>query len=152
LCEEGLELPPPPQPASARAININTPAARGRNTVRRLALTGLEARMVQAMPAKSTPSISRAWRPNRRGWGGGKVHGGLADGAVVVTLTVILLVGVAEFGETVQVASEGAPVQEKLTLWLNPSSAPRLNMNVAVWPGKTVCDDEDPEAIASVKS
>jgi hypothetical protein len=71
---------------------------------------------------------------------------------VVVALTVILPPGAFEFGETVQVAWEGAPVQEKLTLWLNPPSLPTLKVYVAVCPGEALCEDEDPEATASVKS
>ena len=35
---------------------------------------------------------------------------------------------------------------------MNPPSAPRLSVYVAVCPGEIVCDDEDPEAAASVKS
>jgi hypothetical protein len=50
----------------------------------------------------------------------------LAEGAVVVTETVMLLPGVAELGETVQVDSEGAPVQLKLTVSDIPPSAPTL--------------------------
>jgi hypothetical protein len=43
----------------------------------------------------------------------------VSEGALVVTVTVTLvaeLPGVSVLGETVQVASEGAPVQAKLTL------------------------------------
>jgi hypothetical protein len=46
------------------------------------------------------------------------------EGAVVVTFTVMLvgvLPAVTGLGETVQVASEGAPVQVKLTVPVNPS-------------------------------
>jgi hypothetical protein len=35
---------------------------------------------------------------------------------------------------------------------VNPPSAARLSVYVAVCPGEIVCDDEDPEAVASVKS
>ena len=50
-------------------------------------------------------------------------RGAMSEGAVVVTVMVTFvaeLPAVTGFGETVQVASEGAPVQVKLTLWLNP--------------------------------
>jgi hypothetical protein len=46
---------------------------------------------------------------------------------VVETETVILvaeLPGVSELGETVQVASEGAPLQVKFTGWLRPPKLP----------------------------
>jgi hypothetical protein len=71
---------------------------------------------------------------------------------VVVTLTVTLLPGAAEVGETAQVDSEGAPVQLKVTAWLNPPSPPTLNVKLAICPGETVCDDDAPEARPSVKS
>jgi len=142
----GGELPPPPQPASARASN--NPAAKGRSTVRRLALACLETRRVQATPAKSMASIIRAWGPGKRGWG--RVRGAIADGAVVATVTATLLPGVAGFGETAQVDSEGAPVQVKVTAWFNPPSPPTDNVYVAVCPAETVADDEEPEGVVSV--
>ena len=61
----------------------------------------------------------------------GRELGALTDEAVVVTLTVMFvaeLPGVIGFGVAVQVASEGAPVQVKFTLWLNPPSAARLKV------------------------
>jgi hypothetical protein len=57
--------------------------------------------------------------------GSGRDRGATAEGAVVVTMTVMfvaVLPGVSGFGETVQVDLEGAPVHAKLTLWLNPPS------------------------------
>ena len=45
---------------------------------------------------------------------------------MVLTDTVTLLPGVAALGETVQVASDGAPVQLKLTVPDIPPSAPTL--------------------------
>ena len=48
-----------------------------------------------------------------------------------MTLTVTFvaeLPGVTGLGETVQVASEGAPAQVKLTLWLNPPAPPTLKV------------------------
>jgi hypothetical protein len=62
------------------------------------------------------------------------------------------LPGVSVLGETVQVASEGAPVQVKPTLWLNPPSPPTLKVYVAGWPGATVAEVEEPDDAASVKS
>jgi hypothetical protein len=59
---------------------------------------------------------------------------------------------VAGLGETVHVDSEGAPVQVKVTAWLNPPSPPTLKVYVVDCPGEAVCDDEEPEGIASVKS
>jgi hypothetical protein len=53
------------------------------------------------------------------------------DGGVVVTVTVTFaaeLPGVTGFGEAEQVASEGAPVQVKLTAWFNPPSPATLSV------------------------
>jgi hypothetical protein len=89
--------------------------------------------MAHAIAARTKASINRPLRPGARGGtgGSGRERGTLSEGAVVVTLTVIFvaeLPGVSVLGETVQVASEGAPVQVKLTLWLNPSSPPTLKV------------------------
>jgi uncharacterized lipoprotein YbaY len=77
--------------------------------------------MAHAINARTKASISRPLRPGDRGGAGGsgRERGALSEGAVVVTLTVIFvaeLPGVSVLGETVQVASEGAPVQVKFTL------------------------------------
>jgi len=45
----------------------------------------------------------------------GRFRGAAIEGAVVVAVTVILLPAVAEVGETVQVDSEGTPVQVNAT-------------------------------------
>jgi hypothetical protein len=75
------------------------------------------------------------------------------EGAVVVTETVteapVLL---ALVDGAVQLASEGAPVQLKVTLWLNPPRPVRAKVYDAVAPGATVCVEEELEATASVKS
>jgi hypothetical protein len=63
--------------------------------------------------------------------GSGRERGAPAEGAVVVMLTVTFVAElpiVTGFGETVQVASEGAPVQVKLALWLNPPSPATLKV------------------------
>ena len=62
------------------------------------------------------------------------------------------LPGAAGFGETVQVASVGAPVQVKLTLWLNPPSPATPKVYVADCPGAMVAEVEEPEGGATVKS
>ena len=57
--------------------------------------------------------------------------GRLTEAEVVVTVTVTLvaeLPAITGFGETVQVASEGAPVQVRLTLWLTPPSPATLKV------------------------
>lgn len=64
-----------------------------------------------------------------KGAGGrrGETRGATSEGAVVETETVMLvaeLPGVSGLGETVQVASEGAPLQVKLTAWLRPPRLP----------------------------
>ena len=89
--------------------------------------------MAHAIAARSKASINTPLRPGDSGGGGGRgrERGTLTEGAVVVTLTVIFvaeLPAVTGFGETVQVASEGAPVQVKLTLWLNAPSPPTLKV------------------------
>jgi hypothetical protein len=73
---------------------------------------------------------------------------------VVVTVTVTFvaeLPAVTGVG-TVQVASEGAPAQVKLTLWLNPPSPAIVKVYVAGCPGATASEVEEPEAGASMKS
>jgi hypothetical protein len=89
--------------------------------------------MAHAINPKTKASISRPLSPgDSRGAGGsGRERGTLNEGAVVVTLTVTFvaeLPAVTEVGETVQVASEGAPLQVKLTLWLNPASPATLKV------------------------
>jgi hypothetical protein len=70
-----------------------------------------------------------------------------------VTLTFVgELAAVAGFGETVQFASEGAPVHVKLTVPDNPPSPTKLKEYVADWPGAAVADVEEPDDAASVKS
>jgi hypothetical protein len=81
--------------------------------------------MGHAIAARSKASINRPLKPGIRGGAGGSGRecGALSEAAVVVTLTVTLvavLPAVTGFGETVQVASEGALVQPMVTVWLNP--------------------------------
>ena len=78
------------------------------------------------MPAKRTTSKSRGWGPGRGERG--DVRGASAEGAVVVTVTVTLVPALAGLGETVHVASEGAPVQAKDTVLDNPPKLPTLNV------------------------
>jgi hypothetical protein len=77
-----------------------------------------------AIAARAKANISTPLKFGDSGTGGScRERGALTEGAVVVTLTVMFveeLPGVIELGEAVQVASEGAPVQVKPTLWLNP--------------------------------
>jgi hypothetical protein len=113
--------------------------------------------MAHAIAARAKASINRPLRPGDRGGtgGSGRERGGLTEGAVVVTLTVTFvaeLPGVTGVGETVQVASEGAPVQVKPTLWLNPPSPVKLKVYAADCPGATVAEVGEPEAAVSVKS
>jgi phage tail tape-measure protein len=86
-----------------------------------------------AITARANASINRHLRPGERGGTGGRgrERGALSEGAVVVTVTVTFvaeLPTVTGFGETVQVASEGAPVQVKVTVPDNPASPPTLNV------------------------
>ena len=82
--------------------------------------------MAHAIAARTKASINRPLRPGDSGGAGGRgrERGALAEGAVVVTVTVTFvaeLPAVTGVG-TVQVASEGAPVQVRVTFWLNPPS------------------------------
>jgi hypothetical protein len=148
-------LPPPPHPASPRVSN--NPAASGTSVDRHRLTPGCFRRpMAHAIAARTKASINRARRPGERGRAGGRgrERGALTEGAVVVTLTVTLvpeLPAVTGVG-TVQVASEGAPVQVRLTLWLNPPSPAIVKVYVADCPGATVSEVEEPEAAAKVKS
>jgi hypothetical protein len=81
--------------------------------------------MAQATAARIKASMNRPLKPDDSGGtgGSGRERGALTVGAVVVTVTVTLvaeLPAVAGFGETEQVASEGAPVQVKVTVPDNP--------------------------------
>jgi len=85
----------------------------------------------QAIAARVKASINRLLKPSNRGGTGGRgrQRGGLTEGAVVGTLTAIFVAqrpGVNALGEAVHVAAEGAPVQLKLTFWLNPPSPATL--------------------------
>lgn len=83
------------------------------------------------------------------------MRGTLSDGAVVVTVTVTLvaeLPAMAGFGETAQVAPEGAPAQVKATAPDMPPCPPTVKVKFAGWPGVTVADMEEPECGVSAKS
>ena len=89
--------------------------------------------MTHIIAARIKASIRRPVGPGEGGGTGrrGRERGALADGAVVVTVTVTLVAELptgAGFGETVQVASEGAPVQVRLMLWFNPPSPASLKV------------------------
>jgi hypothetical protein len=55
-----------------------------------------------------------------------RVLGAASEAAVVVTVTITLLPAAAGLGEIVHVASEGAPVQVKVTLPESPPMPARL--------------------------
>lgn len=144
---------PPPHPASARISN-NPAASRTRVDFHCLMPAWLRRPTAHAIAARTKASIHKPLRPGDKGEAGGRgrERGALAEGAVVVTVTVTLVAdppAVTGFGEAVQVASEGAPVQAKFTLWLNPSSPVTLKVYVAVCPGATVVEVG---TAASVKS
>ncbi len=82
-------------------------------------------------------------------------RGALNEGAVVATVTVIFapeLLGVTEGCESWHVASEGVPLHDRLTDWLKPPKLVAAMVYVAVAPGLTVCDEEEPDGTASAKS
>jgi hypothetical protein len=113
--------------------------------------------MAHAIAVRTNASINRPLRPGDRGGAGGsrRERGALTEAAVVVTLTVILvaeLPGVTGLGETVQVASEGAPAQVRLTLWLNPPSPATPKVYVTDCPGEAVAEVAEPDGVVNVKS
>ena len=115
------------------------------------------AQMAHAIAARTKASINRPLRPGDRGGtgGSGRERGALTEAAVVVTVTVTLvavLPAVTGFGETVQVASEGAPVQVKFTVPVIPLDHPHLRCSLQLEPGATVAEVEEPEGGANVKS
>jgi hypothetical protein len=80
----------------------------------------------------------------------------VCEGAVVDTLTISAVAelppGVAEGGETEQLAAAGAPLQVNDTDWLNPPTAAMLSEYCAVCPGVTVAEPDPPETTPKVKS
>jgi len=112
--------------------------------------------MAHSIAVRTKASINRPLKPCERGGtrGSGRERGALTEEAVVVMLTVTFvgeLPAVTGFG-TVQVASEGAPVQVRLTLWLNPPSPAIVKVYVADCPGATAAEVEEPEGVANEKS
>ena len=92
--------------------------------------------IAHAIDARTKATINRPLRPSDSGGAGGsgRERGALNEGPVVATLTVIFvaeLPGVTGLGETMQVASAGAPLQAKVTLWLNPPCPSRPRVYVA---------------------
>lgn len=123
--------PPPPHPASANASS--NPALSGNSMAFERRTTGWLRRTKVHTIASVRASISSPLLPEEKGAGGGsgRKRGAPTEAAVVVTVTVTLvavLPAVTGFGDTVQVASEGAPVQVKLTDPVNPPSPPTLKV------------------------
>jgi hypothetical protein len=80
----------PPQAAITR-IN-NSPAASGKRSVRRrLAADSFQPQTAQVAPGSTMAAISAVRERGKCGQTGGIAQGATADGAVVATLTVILL-------------------------------------------------------------
>src|SRR5271157_763945 len=124
--------PPPPHPATAR-VSDNPAASSAIVDCHGLTPGWVLFSMTHAIAARIRASINRLVRPGGRGGtsGRGRDRGALIEAAVVVTVTVTFvaeLPAVSGFGETVQVASEGAPVQVKVTVPDNPPSPPTLNV------------------------
>ena len=121
-----LVPPPPPPPHAAIARVSNIPRLKAMNPVRsRLTPGWRQLRTAEAMPARSSASIIRLIGQGVSGRVGGRcgVRGALTEGSVVATVTVTFvpeLLGVNEVCESWQLASEGAPVHAKLTVWLKP--------------------------------
>ena len=141
------------QPASAKAKS--SPPAIGSRVVRRRPLRDRQLFTVQASAANIDVSANRPVRSGESGRTGGQGRGVLCEGAVVVTVTVILLAelpAVSGFGKTVQVESAGAPVQVKVIAPVSPPSPLEDNVNTAGSPGETVLESDEPLDIVKVKS
>lgn len=110
-----------------------------------------------AIAARANPKMRNPRRPGESGTtgAGGCDRGAAAEGAVVVTVTVIVdavLLVVSGFGETVHVDSAGAPVQVKSTVPANPPSPLEESAKIAGCPGETVTVVADPGGGMMVKS
>jgi hypothetical protein len=89
--------------------------------------------MAQAIAARNTANINRPRRPRDGGGtrGKGRERGAPIEAAVVLTVTVTLvaeLSAVTGLDGIEHVASAGAPVQVKLTLWSNPPAPVKLKV------------------------
>lgn len=132
---EPLPPPPPPPPPQAAIMRAsNNPTASGRVADRDRPTWGLfRHRRVHAITARTKANINKPLRLSDKGGTGGRgrERGTSTEAAVVLTVTVTLVVelpAVTGFGETVQVASEGAPTQVKFTVPENPPSPPILKL------------------------
>lgn len=124
LCVTPPPPPPPPQPARANDNSDTAP-----RVVRTGQLDGENLRDIQAAQAANAKSATIISTLGANGPGGmrGETRGATLEEDVVVTETVMFvaeLPGVRGFGETAQVASDGAPIQLKFTGWLRPPSPP----------------------------
>ncbi len=111
----------------------------------------------KTVAARSSASSRIPLRPGDSGrtGGRGRERGAPAEGAVVGTVTVMVvgeLPTVAGFGETEQLDSAGFPEQEKATVPDNPPRPPVLKLKIAGWPGATVTEVVEPEDVVKVKS
>jgi hypothetical protein len=150
--------PPPPPPHAPKAKVSNIPMPKATSAGRTwLALGRAQVRTAHTALARSSASIIKLFGQGLIGRTGGRglERGVLTEGAVDVTVTVILapeLLGVTEVCESWQFASEGAPLHARLTAWLNPPRLVSLRVYVAVPPGETVAEDEEPVGTARLKS
>jgi hypothetical protein len=126
--------PPPPPPHPGSASNSKNAAARGTiMDFRRLSPIGFRRPRTHTIVTRVNANAIRPLTPGDGcGAGGtGRERGALTEAAVVVTVTVTAvaeLPAVTGFGETVQVAAEGAPVQVNVTVPDNPPSPPTLKV------------------------
>ena len=121
----GGVAPPPPPPHATIASVTRKRAAQMANAVRlrpvpgcaRLRIAKAKLPVTRRAIARRSQSLSGAGAS-----GAGACCGRPSNNAVVATVTVIFaeLLKVTEAGEAVQLASTGAPVQVKATLWLKP--------------------------------
>ena len=143
-------------PASARISN-NPPASMTIVDCHRFMPDRFRRAIAQPVAASSKASVNKPLRPGDSGSPGGigRERGALAEGAVVVTVTVTVvavLPRAAGFGVTVQVDSLGFPAQVKLTVPVNPPSPPTSKWKVAGCPAVTVAEGVIPEDRVKVKS
>ena len=120
-------LDPPPQAVHSIARSKHAPT---RYAARRFLAAASVAKLASPSNAYNQNILSNPVEPGGSNLpAGGASHA--VDGAVVETATATVAdavpLTVAELGVSVQVASVGAPVQARFTVWLNPSSGLSVN-------------------------
>ena len=119
------------------ASNVSAASTNPQRSVLRsgCGLANLRPKAARVSKRRSRNIGSRISLPGPSG-GARRELGATMVGAVVVTVAVSVTdpdaAGADDAGLTAQVASEGAPVQVKLMVWLMPPTPPRLSEYVAI--------------------